>query len=414
MACPASFVWTMAAAARRADMRLAAAASGLRRARTFPATDMNLALSADQTTLRDEARRMLAEQADAARLRRAIDAGGYDETLWRTIARDLGWCAVAIPEDAGGLGLGVFDLALLAEETGRRLAPAPFWSTACLAAPLIDRLAGEPSRGELLSRIAAGAAAAVASPAPASATPFAGPGVRAAATEGGFTLTGRVAPVIDLAAAELILVPAAREDGGLALFVLSAEEGIERRPLPGVDLLRPFGELVLDSIRVGASARIDRAGVGADDVAAALAVARVGLAAEQVGAAQGCFDLTLAYAKERVQFGRTIASFQAIKHRCAALLVDIAEARSLVYGAAAGLDAGAPDAALDCAAAGALAARALFHVAEEAIQLHGGVGATWEYDPHLYLRRAQASAPLLGSPDDRLRDIAGALLGAAA
>ena len=368
---------------------------------------MMLELSADQTALRDQARRLLAEQADSARVRRAMEADGHDAALWRMIARDLGWCAIAIPEDAGGLGLGAFDLALLLEEAGRRLAPA------CLAAPLIERLAEGAARAEWLGRIAAGASAAVALPSPASSNPFSDIAVRALTTDAGYALTGRVAPALDLSFAEIILVPALTEDGA-ALFALSTETGIGRRPLPGVDLLRPAGELVLDVVSVAHSARIDRHGLGADDVAPALAAARIGLAAEQVGAAQGCFDLTLAYVKERVQFGRTIASFQAIKHRCASLVVDIAEARSLVYGAAAAFDSGAPEAAYEIAAAGALASRALFRVAEESIQLHGGVGATWEYDPHLYLRRAQASSVLLGAPDDRLREIADALLGDAA
>jgi alkylation response protein AidB-like acyl-CoA dehydrogenase len=186
------------------------------------------------------------------------------------------------------------------------------------------------------------------------------------------------------------------------------------RPLDTLDPTRPMGELVLDGVAVPAEARIDPGGLAAGDFAAPLLAARLALAAEQVGAAQGCLDLTLAYISARVQFGRTIASFQAVKHRCAGLVVDIAEARSLLRGAAAGLAAGSPEAELDILALGVLATETLWRVAEEAIQLHGGAGNTWDYDPHLYLRRAQASAFLFGSADDRLARIADHVLGEAA
>jgi acyl-CoA dehydrogenase len=375
---------------------------------------MALSLSADQILMRDEARRLLGERADSASLRRAIDAGGFDAGLWRKVGRELGWCAVAIPESAGGLGLGALELALLAEETGRRLAPIPFWSTACLAAPLIQRLAADAPRADLLSRIVDGAAVAVALPDLASATPFADISITAKRTDEGYALSGRAAPVLDLASADILLVPALLDDGATALFALTSAHGFAIGRLESLDLARPAGALALNDLRVSTDARIDRGDMDAAGAAAAFATARLGLAAEQVGAAQGCFDLTLAYIAQRVQFGRTIASFQAIKHRCAALMVDIAEARALAYGAAVSLDARSADARPEIAAAGALASQALFRAAEEAIQLHGGVGATWDYDPHLYLRRAQASAFMLGSADDRLAEIADALLGEAA
>jgi alkylation response protein AidB-like acyl-CoA dehydrogenase len=368
-------------------------------------------LSADQLFMRAEARRLLATQAGSAQLRKAIEAGGFDRDLWKSVAGELGWCAVAIPESAGGLGLGVMELVLLAEEAGRRLAPIPFWSTACLAAPMIAALAGD-RRDELLGRIAGGAATAVALDLGA-VEPV--PTIRASAGGEGYVLDGSVVAA-DLPSAEIVLVPA-DIGGDLALFVLEAGEQV--RALHSLDLTRPFGRLQLDGHRVPASARIDD-GEGLDRARLAeglsqpLLTTKLGLAAEQVGAAQGALDLTLAYISERVQFGRTIASFQAVKHRCAALVVDIAEARSLLYGAAAGLDAGSPEAELEITAAGVLATEALFRAAEEAIQLHGGVGNTWEYDPHLYLRRAQASAALFGAAEDRLETIAARLLGAAA
>jgi acyl-CoA dehydrogenase len=219
----------------------------------------------------------------------------------------------------------------------------------------------------------------------------------------GWTIAGSIAVVLDAGAAAFILVPASA-DGGLGLFAVERfAAGID--PLDGIDLTRPAARLRIDA---AAACRVDDGGFSAGDLDEALLTARLTLAAEQVGAAQGALDLTLAYVAERVQFGRTIASFQAVKHRCAALLADISEARSLVYGAARELDP------LEIAAAGVLATQVLFRAAEDAIQLHGGVGNSWEYDPHLYLRRAQATASLFGSADERLDAIAAALIGAAA
>jgi acyl-CoA dehydrogenase len=353
--------------------------------------------------MRDEARRLLADRAGSEQLRKAIDAGSFDAMLWKTVGAELGWCAVAVPEEAGGLGLGTMELALLAEECGRRLAPVPFWSTACLAAPLIGAMAAGEARQTLLGRIAAGEAAAVALPAPGKVDPLDGDLPMATRSGGGWSLGGTVSAVLDTPSAAFILVPASL-DGGLALFAVERGDAA-LEPLDGIDLLRPAARLALSATR---AARIDAEGLDRDAFDIALLAARLTLAAEQVGAAQGALDLTLAYVAERVQFGRTIASFQAVKHRCAALLVEIAEARSLVYGAAQVLDP------LEVAAAGALASQVAFRAAEEAIQLHGGVGNTWEYDPHLHFRRAQATANLFGSADEKLALVADALLGAAA
>jgi acyl-CoA dehydrogenase len=360
---------------------------------------MDLKPSSDQTHIRDEARRLLAERAGSEQLRRAIKADGFDAALWATIAGELGWCAVAVPEEAGGLGLGTFELVLLAEECGRRLAPAPFWSTACLAAPLVAALGAGKARSVLLARIAAGEAAACSWPGIGNADPLSGTMPVARRVGDGWTISGTIAVVLDAGSATFILLTAS-VDGGLGLFAVE-RSATRVDPLDGIDLTRPLARLTLDAAPVS---RIDAGGFRAEELDEAFLTARLALAAEQVGAAQGALDLTLAYVADRVQFGRTIASFQAVKHRCAALLVEISEARSLVYGAAWGLDR------LEVAAAGVLATDVLFRAAEEAIQLHGGVGNTWEYDPHLYLRRAQATACLFGSTDERLDAIAGALL----
>jgi alkylation response protein AidB-like acyl-CoA dehydrogenase len=373
-----------------------------------------LDLTPDQQMIREEARRFLAVRASSEAVRRVVDAGGgTDADLWAAIAGELGWCGMAIPEQYGGLGLGATELALLLEQTGSRLACVPFWATVCLAAPLILAVGDEQAKARLLPPIAAGAlAATVAYSALGAADPLISSSVTAVGMADGYVLSGQVDKVVDLAAADLVVVPARLEDGATALFALSRGDGFEVISLATLDATRPMASLKLDAVAVTASSRIDAGGVSPEAANRAHAFANLGLAAEQVGAAQGAFDVMLAYVTERVQFGRTIASFQAIKHRCARLVVDIAEARSLVYGAAVrlGRDGDAGEAALEIAGARIVAADVQFLSAEEAIQLHGGVGFTWEYDPHLYFKRAQASAPLLGAREAQLDVIAGAVL----
>lgn len=370
-----------------------------------------LEFTPDQQMIRKEAQRFLREQSSSEATRRVVDAGAsHDAALWASISRELGWCAMAIPEEYGGLGLGATEVAILMELTGARLACVPFWSTVCLAAPLLQSAGNEAARAKYLAAIAAGEMAVTVAYADLSvADPAAKVAVKASRTAAGYRLDGRVAQVVDLEVADVVLVPAALEDGTTALFALARGDGQTVTSLKVLDGTRPIASLDL-AVEVPADSRIDDGGVSADQLGQALAFANLGLAAEQLGAAQGALDVTLAYIAERVQFGRTIASFQAIKHRCARLVVDIAEARSLVFGAAASLGEGG-DNALEISGARVLASDLQFRAAEEAIQLHGGVGFTWEYDPHLYFKRAQASAALLGSRDAHLDSIAASVFG---
>lgn len=358
---------------------------------------MDLILSEEQRFIREEARRLLADRVQSAQLRAVAEEGsGIDAALWSTVA-EMGWPAITVPEAFGGLGLGRTELVLLMEAAGERLAPLPLWSTACLAVPVLLAVGSQEAQATLLPRIAAGAAATVA----------AGEGVvplLTARAEGGrYLLDGRVPFVADGEAAEIILAPA-RLDGGTAWFALPRGTAQIRR-LSTLDATRQMAELVCSGVMLDEGARVD----GGGSPSPSLDVARLGLAAEVLGVARGVMDLTLAYVAERVQFGRTIASFQAVKHRCARLEVDLAEARALVYGAAAQPE-GAAGLDLEIAAALALASDLAFRAAEEAIQLHGGVGFTWEYDPHLYFKRAQAARVLLGDPDDAMEAIAAHLL----
>lgn len=375
---------------------------------------MILEFTPDQQMICEEAERFLREQSSSEAVRRVVDAGAaYDPELWNSISRELGWCAMAIPEEFGGLGLGATETAILMELAGSRLACIPFWSTVCLTAPLIQATGSEEAKARYLGSIAAGEMSATVAYADLSASePTKTIAVRAEMTAGGYRLTGEVSQVVDLAVADLVLVPARLDDGATALFALTRDAGHKIVPLKVLDGTRPIASLEFAGLEVAAESRIDAGGVTAGQFQEALSFANLGLAAEQVGAAQGALDVTLAYIAERVQFGRTIASFQAIKHRCAELVVDIAEARSLVFGAAAVLgSADAHESALEIAGARAIASDVQFLAAEEAIQLHGGVGFTWEYDPHLYFKRAQASSALLGSGEVHLNGIAAAIFG---
>lgn len=373
---------------------------------------MFLQFTPDQQMIREEAERLLREEASSDAVRRIVDSGAsHDARLWERVSRELGWCAMAIGEGHGGLGLGPTEVAILMELTGARLACMPLWSTVCLAVPLLQSAAGEQAKARYLGAIAAGEmAASVAYGDLGAAGPAAAAGLRARPVQGGYRLDGRISQVIDLEVVDLVLALADLEDGTRALFALERDAGHPIQPLKVIDATRPIAMLDLAGIEVPTARRIDDGGVSDVQLRQALAFADLGLAAEQVGAAQGALDATLAFIGERVQFGRTIASFQAIKHRCARLAVDIAEARSLVFGAAAALSSGdGLQAELEIAGARVLATQLQFLAAEEAIQLHGGVGFTWEYDPHLYFKRAQASGALLGSSEQRLDGIAAAI-----
>lgn len=366
---------------------------------------MNLDLTQDQRSIREEAARFLKARSSSEAVRLVVDAGGgTDSALWAAVSSELGWCGMAIPEEFGGLGLGATEVVLLQELAGSRLACMPLWSTVCAAASLI-LVAGSPAAKEnLLPAIAAGeVAVSVAFPAIGSDRPFSGTLPSATPTADGFLLDGGFDAVLDLPAAGIVIVPGRLPDGMIGLFSLDpVAQGVvtTHRTL---DATRPVASYALGGVMVEKSARIDRGGLAEADLDGAVCFAQLGLAAEQLGVARGVMDITLAYIAERVQFGRTIASFQAVKHRCARLEVDFAEARSLVYGAAAGYaQIPTPDALAEVAGARVLATELAFRACEEAIQLHGGVGFTWEYDPHLYFKRAQASSVLLGAPDAHL------------
>ncbi|MGU7812913.1 acyl-CoA dehydrogenase family protein [Burkholderia sp. AW49-1] len=378
---------------------------------------MDLALTDEQAMIRDTAADVLAERSASADVRRALEqSAGRDDTLWAALAGELGWNALSLPEAAGGMGLGAVEQTLLMEQLGRRVACVPYFSTACLAATALASCSDVPLATGWLAKIAEGACSATL------ALPFELPAgswqlpVVAEEAAGGYALSGTIEQVIDGARADLLLIPAriANEGQSIGLFAIdvATAPGLSIAPLDTLDATRPIARIVLDEIRVNRDALFAGGAVASQVLERAAWFAALALAAEQLGGAQHCLDLTLDYTGQRVQFGRAIASFQAVKHRCAQMMVLIESARSAVLGAAHAWDAeaggAAPGAALraDVAAAKAAANDAYAFCAQEAIQLHGGVGFTWEYDPHLYFKRAQASGTQFGSTPQLLEWIA--------
>lgn len=371
---------------------------------------MDFALNADQKMTVETAQAMLGEHSSSERVRLAMQTeSGIDAALWGLMAEELGWCCLSVPEEFGGVGLGELDLALLLEQLGYHLSCVPFFSTVVLAAKSLEYAAADHAKIHYLPRIAAGQLRATLAWSQLSGKAAVEPSLHR--TSEGLQLNGQIPYVLDGASADLLLIPARSEEGQLCLIALPSDaEGLTVRPLQTLDTSRRYANLDLSRVRL-----TDEVVISEGDVTSQLQkvtdLARIMLAAEQLGGAQRCLDLTVAYTNERVQFGRTIASFQAIKHRCADMMVRIEAARSMVYGAsimAASLDGDSLN--LEAAATKSMASEAFFYCAQEAIQLHGGVGFTWEYDPHLYFKRAQASGAWLGAADSLLAGIAAALL----
>jgi alkylation response protein AidB-like acyl-CoA dehydrogenase len=366
---------------------------------------MNLAFTEDQEALREQARDFLARHSSSEQVRRAMESEhGFDPEVWKRIGAELGWTALCVPEAYGGVGLGSVELSLLMEPMGEHLLCAPFFSTVCMAAQAILAGGSEAQKQEHLPGIAEGRTLATLA--------YAEPGgalepgaLRASfrpAPGGGATLHGDKRYVVDGCAADLLVVAARREgsqgEEGIELFLVPGDAaGLTRRALPTMDLTRRLAEIRLDGVRVPEAARLgDGVGRGAAVLAEALDRAAIALAAEQVGGAQRCLDLSVAYAKERVQFGRPIGSFQAIKHACADMMLLVESARSAAWHVAEIAAAGTEGLAAAASLAKSFCGDAYFRCAGDAIQIHGGVGFTWEYDPHLYFKRARSSQSLLG------------------
>ncbi len=365
---------------------------------------MQFAPSAEQQLIRDSARDFLAARAAPEQLRAALNSPcGYDAELWRQMAGELGWSGLAIAAQYGGAGLGWVELCILQEEMGRRLVASPFFATAALAAPLIAAAGSEAQRSALLKRIAAGQTHIACALNGVDGRPACeGVAVTLTQTGTGHTLSGVSDFVIHAVGADLLVVLARSGpaiDAALSVAVLPAgTPGISVQPHVMLDLTRPMARLEFDAVPVSAAQLLGAPGTARAAVERALGMARVALAAEALGGAERVVEMTTEYVKQRLQFGRPIGSFQAVKHRLADMMVELEAARSLAWYAACVVDEGGAELAAAAASAKSYCCDAFFDCAASAIQLHGGIGYTWEHEAHLYFKRARATATLLGSP----------------
>jgi len=364
---------------------------------------MDFAFTEEQEELRESARGFLAEFSGSEQVRHAAESElGYDPELWGQLGAELGWTSVVIPEQYGGLGLSYVELVALLEVMGSNLLCSPFFASVCLGGNALLVGGSEEQKQEHLPGIAEGLTrATLASTEAGGRWDAAGIEAVARSDGGDFVLNGVKKFVVDGHCADLLIV-AARSEGssgeaGVSLFVVPGEApGVERRALPTMDQTRRQAEITLRDVRIPASALMGEEGAGWGPLKKALELAAVALSAEQVGGAQRCLDMAVEYAKEREQFGRPIGSFQAIKHKCADMMVRVESARSAAYYAGCVIAEESDELSTVASLAKAYASDAYFQCAADSLQIHGGVGFTWEYDVHLYFKRAKSSEILLG------------------
>jgi alkylation response protein AidB-like acyl-CoA dehydrogenase len=361
---------------------------------------MRFSFTDEQQEFRRVVRRFCEERSPASEVRRLMESErGYDPSTWRQLCDELGLAGLHVPEAYGGQGFGFAELAIALEETGRALLCAPYLSSVALAATAILEAASEAEKQELLPGIAAGTTlATLAFAEPAGEWTASGVSLTARAASGEFRLDGTKSFVLDGCAADLIVV-VAREPGsagseGLGLFSVAGDApGLERRSLATLDATRRLARLDFQSV---IARPLGEPGQLAPVLARVKGLAAIALANEMVGGAEQALDSAVAYAKTRMQFGRPIGSFQAIKHKCVEMLLEVELAKSAAYYAAAAADEGDPELGALAAIAKSLASDAFRNAATENIQIHGGVGFTWEDDAHLYFRRAKSSEVFFG------------------
>jgi alkylation response protein AidB-like acyl-CoA dehydrogenase len=357
---------------------------------------MDFDLSKPQKLLKETARDFLARECPPARVRELMETEtAHDEGLWQSIA-DQGWTGLTVAEEHGGLGLGLVEMAVVAEEMGRACLPGAFLST-LFASALVARAGSAAQRAKYLEPLAAGELKATVALLEEGAD-WEPEGVRLRAARGGgnFTLRGRKQFVPDAGAADLIIC-VARDGEGLALLPVGrGAEGLSLRPMPSMDGTRKVYEVEFDGVGVAESEALGADGDARGALAGALEVAAAVLCAEMVGGMQWVLDTTVEYAKTRQQFGRPVGSFQAVQHMCADMLLMTESARSAAYYAAWALTEGDPSASTAVSVAKAYCSDAYREVGNRGVQVHGGIGFTWEHDLQLYYKRGKSSETLFG------------------
>ncbi len=361
---------------------------------------MNFAFSEEQDQLRDAVRKFLEAKSPETEVRRLMETtDGYDPAVWAQMANELGLQSLHIPEAYGGQGFSWVELGIVLEEQGRALLCAPYFSTVVLAANAILNAGTEDQKAALLPGIASGETiATLAFTEPNGKWDASGITLEATPSGDGATLSGTKMFVLDGHLANLIVV-AARAAGtsgtdGISFYTVDGDAaGLTRTALATMDQTRKQAKLEFDGVQ---AQLLGTAGAGWDALSKTLDQAAVALCNEMVGGAQYVLDESVQYAKDRVQFGRPIGSFQAIKHKCADMLLETESAKSAAYYAAWAAAEDNDELPVVASLAKAYCSDAYFHAAAENIQIHGGIGFTWEHDAHLYFKRAKSSEILFG------------------
>ena len=359
---------------------------------------MDFGFNQEQELLRATARKFFENECTSEFVRaRMAEPAGVTDDFWKKLA-EQGWLGLIYPEEYDGTGLGFVDLTVLMEEMGRAVMPGPFFSTVLLGGLAIFEAGSATQKKEWLSKISAGQAkTTLAFTEPNARWDAAGITVSARESDGKFTLTGTKLFVLDAHVADVIVVAARTREGkrpeeGLSLFLVpKGAKGLEVKLLPTMDQTRKLCEVTFSDVTVGADALLGAKDQAWGPLSRVLDRATVALCAEMCGGAQRVLDMTTDYAKIRVAFGKPIGSYQGVKHRAADMLVEVENAKSLTYYAAWAMDENVPEAPLAASMAKAYVSDAYRRTAGAGIQLHGGIGFTWEHDLHLYFKRAKSS-----------------------
>ena len=358
---------------------------------------MNFAFTEEQEELRKTVRQFLDAKSSEAAVREQMETeAGFDAAVWSQMAEQMGLQGLAIPEEFGGSGYSYVELGIVLEEMGRALLCAPFFSSVVLAANTLLQSGDDAAKAAHLPGIASGETiATLAFTEPSGKWDESGITMEASGSGDSWTLSGTKMFVLDGHTANLIIV-AARTGKGVSLFTVAGDAaGLTRTALSTMDQTRKQAKLEFSNTP---ATLLGAEGEGWNTLSTVLDLAAVGLAAEQVGGAQKVLEMAVDYAKVRVQFGRPIGSFQAIKHKCADMLLEVESAKSAAYygmWCAAEMNDELPSVA---SLAKAYCSEAYFHATAENIQIHGGIGFTWEHPAHLYFKRAKSSELLFGDP----------------
>ncbi len=359
---------------------------------------MNFGFNEEQELLRSTARKFFDNECASDTVRKLMDGPeGMTPDLWKKIA-EQGWTGLIFPDEHGGMGLGFVDLVVLMEEMGRAVVPGPFFSTVLLGGLAIREAGTDAQKKAWLPKIASGEArATLAWMEPSAELGARGITLTATAKGAGFTLDGTKLFVHDANTADVIVVAARTASGkspeeGVSLFLVpKGTPGLSVTLLPTMDQTRKLCEVAFKNVEVGADALMGQTGSGWAPLARVIDRATVALCAEMCGGAQKVLEMTVEYAKIRQAFGRPIGSYQGVKHKAADMLVDVENSKSITYYAAWAMDEDVPEGPLAVSMAKAYVSDAYRRVAGAGIQLHGGIGFTWEHDLHLYFKRAKGS-----------------------